>query len=368
MRHPLKDLLREPGTGEALEVVTFDADPSASGDVREGVLYAPRSGRAWPIINGVPSMLDAAFTDEFLERHAATIAEHPQLSALTLKGGRDDDWSFSAEWDDHFSHEVDRTWGWTVAERVAQFFMETASDAEWLKGKLVLDAGCGNGVLSEELSKYGATVVGLDFSSSVMAAEKHRKEAGVHFAQGDLMRSSLASESFDLIASIGVLHHTPETEAAFREVARLVKPGGRFYIWLYRVSDAPLRRYFRVPIYDTARRIVSRLPTGPREKIVHFWARVIQFAHRLRGNEVLPLSEYIVSAYDDLAPMWRYYHPPIEVSRWFYECGFGPVTLTHWDNPYGFGVIATRDAQSATPGMHYGEGSKLWDESKTIIG
>ena len=50
------------------------------------------------------------------------------------------------------------------------------------------------------------------------------------------------------------------------------------------------------------------------------------------------------------------------------EVGFGPVTLTLWDNPYGFGVVGTHTPQDATPGIHYGDGEKLWGEEKTIIG
>ena len=98
------------------------------------------------------------------------------------------------------------------------------------------------------------------------------------------------------------------------------------------------------------------------------YARLVYSLHRLRGSTDIPLAEYLVSAYDDLTPMWRYYHTPIEVGGWFHEAGFTAPLLSHWDNPYGFGVVATRAQQDATPGIHYGDGVKLWDENRTLIG
>ena len=104
-----------------------------------------------------------------------------------------------------------------------------------------MDAGCGNGQLSEEISRAGATVIAMDFSTSVFHAERNRKSSKVHFVQGDLQNPPFSFDAFDLIYSSGVLHHTPNTYRTFIEVAKLVKPEGRFYVWALQTAGTVFR-------------------------------------------------------------------------------------------------------------------------------
>jgi 2-polyprenyl-3-methyl-5-hydroxy-6-metoxy-1,4-benzoquinol methylase/uncharacterized protein YbaR (Trm112 family) len=371
MRHRLAVLLRDPTSGERLDFVSFDRPASVNGEegVREGILVNAADRRAFPVINGVPVMLPDAFPKEFLSRHRDAISTHPVLSTLAFKTTPSTDWSFSREWEEHFARGTDRTWGYTARERREQLLMETRTDASWFQGKVVLDGGCGNGALSQEIARLGATVVGLDFSSAVENPECHRQSPDVDFVRADLAAPPLAEAAFDLAFSIGVLHHTPDTSRTFRAMARLVKPGGRCYVWLYRRPERFVGRYLKVPVYDGLRALITRLPTSVQDTTVQVYARTVRRAHHLLGRgRNIPLREYVVSAYDDLTPRWRHYHTPFEVSRWFHEAGFAPPTLTHWDNPYGFGMMAERHPQPATPGVHYGAGQRLWDERTTILG
>lgn len=278
-------------------------------------------------------------------------------------------WSFSEEWAAHFATNSERTWGYTVQERLEQLLMETDTTPAWFAGKMVLDAGCGNGALTAAVAKLGAKVVGVDYATSVLYAEKHYGANGVHFVQGDLQEPSLPADSFDLVYSIGVLHHTPDTHKTFQSVAQLVKPGGKLYVWLYRRPERFVGRLLKVPLYDLARLVISRCPPRLQTIAVQGYAGLVRATHNLRNSEEpIPLREYLISAWDDLTPRWRHYHTPIEVSRWFYESGFRAPTLSHWDNPYGFGLVSTRSPQQATPGFHYGSGPKLWDNKKTLLG
>ena len=364
-------MTRVPGSQDGLEVVAFDTSPGVGGavDVRDGILFSRRGGKAYPIMNGVPVMFEGAFTREFLDRHRHSIARESRLSGLSFDLRPGTSWSFSREWQAHFDTDSDRTWGYTVQERFEQLLMETQVDADWLNGRVVLDAGCGNGALSAEIARYGAVVVGLDYATSVFDAESRRRTDRVHFLQGDLQAPALAEGSFDLVFAIGVLHHTRKTATTFRQVAPLVKPGGKFYVWLYRRPEGVLGRYVKVPAYDMARFVISRLPPLLQDGVVGGYARLVKALHAIRNRaEVIPLREYLVSAYDDLTPRWRHYHTPIEVSRWFHECGFSPPTMTHWDNRFGFGMVATRTPQARTPGLHYGTNPRLWDEAHTVLG
>ena len=121
------------------------------------------------------------------------------------------------------------------AEDRATFQAKTGLQLTELRGLRVLDAGCGGGRYSKVAGEAGADVIGADHSSAV---EKARVLCGhlpqVHILQADLKRLPFAERSFDFVFSIGVMHHDANTRSVFDAVSRMVKPGGRMSVWLYR--------------------------------------------------------------------------------------------------------------------------------------
>jgi SAM-dependent methyltransferase len=96
-----------------------------------------------------------------------------------------------------------------------------------------LDAGCGTGFLSFELTARGHRVTGIDFAPA-MLAEARRKaaqsDAAVRFEEGDVEQLPFPAKSFDLAISRHVLWTLPHPEAAIDEWIRVLRPGGRLVV------------------------------------------------------------------------------------------------------------------------------------------
>ena len=147
--------------------------------------------------------------------------------------------NFDAEWE---RHELgDRTWGMDLETRVRKYFVDSIGiPPVALAGKVLLDAGCGNGSQSVAYSELGLEVIAVDLSAGVEKGEAFRymhpgaRPEHVHFVQADLQSPPLAPSSVDIIHSAGVLHHTPDTHYTFQQLTPLLRQAGTFYIWLYK--------------------------------------------------------------------------------------------------------------------------------------
>lgn len=109
---------------------------------------------------------------------------------------------------------------------------------EWFKGKRCLDAGCGGGRFVVALGKLGAEeVVGIDVSEdAVKAANERIRERGLSNARAQVasvLKLPFPNASFDYVVSSGVIHHTPDPHAAFLELTRVLRPGGKIFLSVY---------------------------------------------------------------------------------------------------------------------------------------
>jgi 2-polyprenyl-3-methyl-5-hydroxy-6-metoxy-1,4-benzoquinol methylase len=102
---------------------------------------------------------------------------------------------------------------------------------DWLKGKTVLQAGCGAGRFSEVLLEAGALLHSLDLSSGAEATQANCVYFPNHnVCQSNILDMPYPPESFDAVICIGVIHHTPNPEESIAALARMVEPGGLLFI------------------------------------------------------------------------------------------------------------------------------------------
>jgi ubiquinone/menaquinone biosynthesis C-methylase UbiE len=100
-------------------------------------------------------------------------------------------------------------------------------------GLRILDAGCGDAALAVALAQRGALVTGVDADPRILAAARARAEAsGVapELMQGDVRALPFADASFDIVLAVTVLCFVDNAGLAVREMARVLRPGGRLVI------------------------------------------------------------------------------------------------------------------------------------------
>ena len=108
-------------------------------------------------------------------------------------------------------------------------------------GARLLEVGCGMGTDLLQFARGGAKVTGVDLTPrSIEISRQHLAVYGEggDFAITDCEKLPFAEESFDIVYSNGVLHHTPDTAGAVREVHRLVRAGGQARVMLYHRGSA----------------------------------------------------------------------------------------------------------------------------------
>lgn len=165
------------------------------------------------------------------------------------------------------------------------------------------DMGCGSGRWARFVAPRVGRLHCIDPSSALAVARQALpRQPNVQFHQASVSSSGLSPSSQDFGYSLGVLHHVPDTAAAIRSCAVLLRPGAPLLIYLYYAFDNR-PRWFRLlwRLSNVARLLIRRLPPRPKQLITDlialavYWplARLAWLAERV-GLRVasFPLSYY----------------------------------------------------------------------------
>ena len=369
----LLDLLVCPETGENLELISFTTTTENDGDkvlidTEEGVLVSV-SGRVYPIIDGVPRMIDGAFFlfDSFRKKWEKKLLKLNLISDFSLQ--KPDEVflkfilptlkRFEKEWSEH--DLSGHTWNFDPPTRIKHFLHYINTSADELKNKLVLDAGAGTGQTACNYTTLGCEVVGIDLSPAVVRGWAARKNLVpqshqlLHIVQGNLLKPPFRKNSFDFIHSSGVLHHTPDTKKAFDTVEQFTKHGGKFSVWLYKVipdTRLPIIPFLRVKPLSMSiawlRGFTPKMNPTVLYGLISFYCNYHQLAYRLnsffRGKpHHQTAKERTTSLFDTLAPPFVYKHTVAEVTKWYEAADFMNITDTSLPTEqWGFNICGTK--------------------------
>ena len=237
-------------------------DAASDEGCESGVLICPDC-RAWyPVAAGVLDLLPEIHADvesrsRFFEENRirmeglglsrpATVTPDPGFAAQEHQREHFDD---LARREDRFSYEA-------LGHQPFQRAVRSLNFEEWAplirRGGLALDVGCGDGISSFDLARYGVEVLALDISPEQIrqAADRAGREGirNVSFMIGDANALPVADDAVDTVLAYGSLHHFPEPERTVEEIARVLGPGG-CYIGVEN-NTTPLR-----PIFDALMRL-----------------------------------------------------------------------------------------------------------------
>ena len=169
-----------------------------------------------------------------------------------------------------------------------------------LAGKMVLDVGCGGGILSESMAVRGAQVTGIDLGEKALKVAKlHLLESGTRLDYRKIAVEELAREQphhYDIVTCMEMLEHVPDPASTVSACAELVKPGG--WIFFSTINRNPKSYLFAI---IGAEYVLNLLPRG-----THDYAKFIKPSElaRMGRHAGLNVGEVIGMTYN---PVTRVY-------------------------------------------------------------
>ncbi|MCY7352974.1 MAG: methyltransferase domain-containing protein [Cytophagaceae bacterium] len=193
--------------------------PKCNGDLKaaENSLDCVTCGSSYPIIDGIPRLFYSNEWDtsqeDVTDKMKSFYEENPFPSY--------DDFDSAA----------------SLIDKARQGLFAKLLDDQIPFGTRVIECGCGTGQLSNFLSIANRTLIGVDMCINSLKLARNFKDKNsldrAHFYQMNLFRPCFKPQSFGLVISNGVLHHTSDPYQAFVSIANLVSPGGYILIGLY---------------------------------------------------------------------------------------------------------------------------------------
>jgi 2-polyprenyl-6-hydroxyphenyl methylase / 3-demethylubiquinone-9 3-methyltransferase len=168
-----------------------------------------------------------------------------------------------------------------------------------LRGKAVLDVGCGGGILSDSMARTGATVTGIDLSTKALRVAQlpalEAETTGVTYQE--ISAEDLALErpgEFDVVTCMEMLEHVPDPASVVKACSELVKPGG----WVFFSTINRNAKAFLYAIVG-AEYVMGMLPRGTHEygkmirpsELAQFCRNSNLSLTNTRGMEYNPLSQ-----------------------------------------------------------------------------
>lgn len=330
---PYLACLKCKGPFHITEGDTVSAHNDDGREIINGMLTCKNCVKHYLISNGIPRLVDARFS-----------------SSTDLNTG------------DRFAE------AWKEFSRIDEIYRQQFFDwifpvgPEFLKNKLVLEAGVGKGRHAQIVAESGAKMVfGIDIGNAIdVAYENVGHLPKLNLVQADI-RNLPFNNIFDFAFSVGVLHHMDEPQAGFNSVVNCLRPDGSVAIWVYGKENnwwitnlvSPVREAFTSNLAPEILKLISTTLSVP----VYVGAKAVAKPYSKIQQKLRFLPEMFYQAYlsyianfdfteinhivfDHLTAPVAYYIPQNDIRKWFHEVGFDNAII-RWHNKNSWAGFAS---------------------------
>jgi SAM-dependent methyltransferase len=348
--HPkFLEILCCPKTGAELRLKVDEV--FADGSIKSGSLATLDGQYVYPIIKGIP---------RFVGRENYTN-------------------SFGYEWKkwSRVQFESENAGGPMAGHTERMFDAVTGFSPHQMKGKLVVEFGCGPGRFLDIVRRRGGIAVGIDMSIAVEPArENFAGDKDVLIVQGDVFEPPFKRGTFDLGYSIGVLHHTPDPARGLKSLARVVRKDGSIACCVY-----PKDQFYDYPSVAMYRKIHNSVKSIAGNKLAlgysYFSAHVLYHCFnamrripKVRGT--VPLMERyvfvnldipdarwrVLDVFDAITPFYASTHTPEDVCEWFERANCHKLIQRPWGTT-AFVAVRGDEAEEYSMAGEQGRSSSL---------
>ena len=302
MRESLVDALACPDCHADLTLL--DARKSG-GHVEQGTLQCRGCGARFPIEHSVPNFVPAKDRGDVVQTTSGFARNWDEYNYVILDN-------------EALNHELFRDW-------IAPL------DPHAMRGKLVLEPGCGMGRWLRIAASYGPRMlIGVDYSSvAYTAARNVRDLPNVHVVRADILRLPLKPE-FEVGYCLGVVHHTPDPERSFKALVDVLAPSGILTVWVYGAENngwirrlvTPLRVHVTSKLPHRLLMMLSMALTVPLYLAASASAALpVPYRRYLQHLRRYPFRYMSHIVYDHLVPEIAHYLPREELERWVAQDG-----------------------------------------------
>jgi ubiquinone/menaquinone biosynthesis C-methylase UbiE/uncharacterized protein YbaR (Trm112 family) len=307
--------------------------------VEEGLITCAACKVWYPVVNFIPIMLifRTPLHDHFERAHAERLRARPGFrkpDGRPEPGEQSIQKTFTEEWAAVEDNELTFTYTTDGLAKLQSEAWFNSSNAP-AGARTVLDVGCGGYAAEAEALRMNfpeAEVTAVDLNLHLLR-NGHRfiDKPALQVVLTSLFHLPLETQSFDLVFSQGVLHHTYSTEKALRNVARYNAKGGFLFVWLYAMEDHKVdkgwkgfrsrMRYYLFMVM--LRPILSRAPKFIRVAVVYPIALYGYLRHRLSGRTAnWKFKNAVHGTYDYVTPRYAHVHSFNEVIEWYESLGY----------------------------------------------
>ena len=235
---------------------------------------------------------------------------------------------------------------------------------EDFEGQEVLEGGCGGGQHTGMVGRFAKSVTAVDLNTIELAKSRNINLDNLNYVEDDLATMQLGRQ-FDVVFSIGVIHHTDNPDATFENLYQHCRPGGRIIIWCYSTEGNFLARYFvEIPRKIFLRYLPKRTLKLLSQVISGLMYPIVHSIYRFNIFKFLPYFEYfgnfrrlsfernVLNVFDKLNAPQTDFISRKRCEQWLSKDRFeeNSISIRHYKNvSYSLTGIKQNDSEHSIP-------------------